>query len=179
MKNGLPITMDDKEYLPLSWLSQVCYCQRRAGLLLNERLWSESIDTAKGRAEHEKVHTQRVERRGDFIKLYEYTVYSDSLALNGKCDCIEESATKTDVIFRLQTFLCGYIRSSTNTEICVKKSILRLFLLNLSTLCSIIAPGKHKICAILLSPPVRGRELKYCGTPSPENIRFAPVRGVN
>ena len=87
MKNGLPIAMDDKEYLPLSWLSQSCYCQRRAGLLLNERLWSESIDTAKGRAEHEKVHTQRVERRGDFIKLYEYTVYSDSLALRGRQLC--------------------------------------------------------------------------------------------
>ena len=91
MKNGLPIIMDDKEYLPLSWLSQVCYCQRRAGLLLNERLWSESVDTAKGRAEHENVHTQRVERRGDLLKLYEYTVFSDRLELSGKCDCIEAS----------------------------------------------------------------------------------------
>ncbi len=81
--------MDDREYLPLSWLSQVCYCPRRAALLLNERLWSESTDTAKGRAEHENVHTQRVERRGDFIKLYEYTVFSDRLEINGKCDCIE------------------------------------------------------------------------------------------
>ena len=88
-KSGLPLQMDDKEYLPLSWLSQVCYCPRRAGLLLNERLWAESADTAKGRAEHENVHTQRVERRGELIKLYEYTVFSDRLELNGKCDCIE------------------------------------------------------------------------------------------
>ena len=76
--------MDDAEYLPLSWLSQICYCPRRAGLLLNERLWSESSDTAKGRAEHERVHTQRVERRGDLIKLYEFTVCSDSMQIIGK-----------------------------------------------------------------------------------------------
>lgn len=81
--------MDEREYLPLSNLAQVCYCPRRAGLLLNERLWQESTDTAKGRAEHERVHTQRTEKRGDSIKLYEYTVFSDRLSLIGKCDCIE------------------------------------------------------------------------------------------
>ena len=81
--------MDEQEYLPLSWLSQIDYCPRRAGLLLNERQWEESADTAKGRVEHERVHTQRVEKRGDFIKLYEFTVFSDRLMLLGKCDCIE------------------------------------------------------------------------------------------
>lgn len=81
--------MDDKERLPLSYLSQMCYCPRRAGLLLNERLWAENADTAKGRAEHERVHTERVEKRGKSLKLYEYTVFSDRLGLLGKCDCIE------------------------------------------------------------------------------------------
>lgn len=81
--------MDEPEYLPLSWLSQISYCPRRAGLLLNERQWAESSDTAKGRAEHERVHTQRIEKRGDGAKLYEYTVFSDKLRLLGKCDCIE------------------------------------------------------------------------------------------
>ena len=81
--------MDEQEYLPLSWLSQVCYCPRRAALLLNERLWEESVDTAKGRSEHQRVHTQRVEKRGDYLKLYEFTVFSDRLSLLGKCDCIE------------------------------------------------------------------------------------------
>lgn len=83
--------MDEQEYLPLSWLSQVCYCPRRAALLLNERLWEESSDTAKGRSEHQRVHTQRVEKRGNSLKLYEFTVFSDRLALLGKCDCIEAS----------------------------------------------------------------------------------------
>lgn len=89
MKTGLWKTMDEQEYLPLSWLSQVAYCPRRAGLLLNERLWVENADTAKGRAEHTRVHTQRVEKRGERVDLFEFTVFSDRLFLLGKCDCVE------------------------------------------------------------------------------------------
>lgn len=86
--------MNDKEYIPLSWLSQMCYCPRRAALLLNERVWVENVETAKGRAEHERVHTQRIEKRGESLKLYEYEVISEELGVNGKCDCIE--ATKSE-----------------------------------------------------------------------------------
>jgi CRISPR-associated exonuclease Cas4 len=75
--------------IPLSLLSQAGYCLRRAALLTNEQVWSESADTAKGRAEHERVHTERVERRGTEAKLYEYPVFSKNLGMNGKCDCIE------------------------------------------------------------------------------------------
>lgn len=81
--------MDDREYLPLSWLSQARYCLRRAALLLNERVWLENAETAKGRAEHERVHSQRIERRGKQIKLYEYEICSERMGLTGKCDCIE------------------------------------------------------------------------------------------
>lgn len=81
--------MDEREYLPLSWLSQANYCLRRAALLMNERVWEENAETAKGRAEHKNVHTQRIERRGTQLKMYEYTVFSDRLGLVGKCDCIE------------------------------------------------------------------------------------------
>lgn len=81
--------MDDWDYLPLSWLAQTDYCPRRAALLLNERIWFDSADTAKGRIEHSRVHETRIERRGDMIKLYEYTVFSDSLGIWDKCDCVE------------------------------------------------------------------------------------------
>ena len=79
----------DAEYLPLSYLSQLGYCPRRVGLLLNERLWLESADTAKGRREHESVHTRRIERRGRELKLFEYPVASNDLGVSGKCDLIE------------------------------------------------------------------------------------------
>ena len=81
--------MDEEEYLPLSWLSQATYCLRRAALLLNERLWMENADTAKGRDEHRRAHERRIERRGDQLKLFEYDVYSEQLRIWGKCDCIE------------------------------------------------------------------------------------------
>ena len=84
---------DDAEYLPLSYLSQTAYCLRRVGLLLNERVWLESADTAKGRREHERVHTRRIERRGSQIKLFEYSVFSDVLGVLGKCDLIEAQAS--------------------------------------------------------------------------------------
>ena len=81
--------MDEEEYLPLSWLSQATYCLRRAALLLNERLWMENADTAKGRDEHRRAHERRIERRGDQLKLFAYDVYSEQLRIWGKCDCVE------------------------------------------------------------------------------------------
>ena len=81
--------LNDPEYLPLSYLSQMGYCPRRVGLLLNEQVWLESAATAKGRKEHESVHTQRIERRGSEIKLFEYAVFSDALGVSGKCDLVE------------------------------------------------------------------------------------------
>ena len=81
--------MDEEEYLPLSWLSQATYCLRRAALLLNERLWMENADTAKGRDEHRRAHERRIERRGDQLKLFEYDVYSEQLRIWGKYDCVE------------------------------------------------------------------------------------------
>ena len=84
--------MDDWEPILLSSLSHAGFCLRRATLLTNERVWVESADTAKGRAEHERVHTQRIERRGNSAKLFEFPVYSHALGVTGKCDCIEAEA---------------------------------------------------------------------------------------
>ena len=84
--------MDDWEPIQLSKIAHAGYCMRRAALLLNEQSWSESVDTAKGRLEHARVHTRRIERRGTEIKIYECDVCSERLGVAGKCDCIEASA---------------------------------------------------------------------------------------
>ncbi len=81
--------MDEWDSIPISRLSHAGYCLRRAALLTNEQIWAESADTAKGRNEHERVHDERIEKRGDSLKLYEYSVYSDTLGISGKCDCVE------------------------------------------------------------------------------------------
>lgn len=85
--------MDEWDAIPLSRLSHAGFCLRRAALLTNEQLWSENADTAKGRAEHGRVHTQRVEKRGDSAKLYEYPVFSQKLGVFGFCDCIEANSS--------------------------------------------------------------------------------------
>ena len=84
--------MDEWDPVPLSRLSHAGFCLRRAALLTNEQLWSESADTAKGRTEHERVHTQRIERRGESAKLDEFPVFSRTLGVAGKCDCMEAEA---------------------------------------------------------------------------------------
>lgn len=61
---------------------------------MNERVWLENTDTAQGRVEHERVHQERIERRKDELKLYEFPVFSEALCVSGKCDCIE--ARRTD-----------------------------------------------------------------------------------
>ena len=81
--------MDDWEAIPLSRLAHAGYCLRRAVLLTNEQLWQENTDTAKGREAHKRVHTGRIERRGDSLQLFEYDVFSKELNIAGKCDCIE------------------------------------------------------------------------------------------
>lgn len=82
----------DEDYLLLSQLTQAGYCPRRAALIMCDQIWQESVDTAKGRAEHQRVHTQRVERRGTDLKLFEFDVVSHKLWLKGKCDCVEAAA---------------------------------------------------------------------------------------
>ena len=78
-----------EDYLLLSQLTQAGYCLRRAALIMNEQLWQESADTAKGRFEHNRVHDQCTEKRADRISLYEQDVFSDSLKIMGKCDLLE------------------------------------------------------------------------------------------
>lgn len=87
----------ERELFPLSWLSQYGYCPRRCGLLAIDQLWEESADTASGRAQHNRVHTARIERRGAQISLFELPVFSRSLGVSGKCDCVEANLSDSGV----------------------------------------------------------------------------------
>lgn len=86
----------EAESLPLSLVSQYAYCPRRAALIMLERVWDENEYTAAGRLEHDRVHESRVEKRGGFLKLYDFVVSSDSMMLFGKCDCIEARLTEKE-----------------------------------------------------------------------------------
>lgn len=90
--------VDEWDAIPLSSLSQAGYCLRRAALLINERLWNENADTARGKEEHRRVHDHRIEKRGDLVYLYEYEVFSERLGIGGKCDCIEATQSEDGCI---------------------------------------------------------------------------------
>lgn len=92
------------DYLLLSQLAQAGYCLRRVSLIMNEQLWQESADTAKGRFEHERVHDLRTEKRTDKISLYEQDVYSDSLQIIGKCDLIEAYRDEKGIVLPFAPF---------------------------------------------------------------------------
>lgn len=80
---------NERDFIALSYISQYGYCPRRAALIMNHQMWQENEFTVEGRIEHERVHTARVERRGDFLKFYDFSVFSRELMIAGKCDCIE------------------------------------------------------------------------------------------
>lgn len=113
--------LDEWDPIPISRLSHAGYCLRRAALLTNEQLWLESPDTAKGRAEHRRVHTGRIERRGDEVKLYETSVFSNTLHISGKCDCVEASAaedgcTVPGIPFPVSLYPVEYKHGKSRTE---------------------------------------------------------------
>ncbi len=83
--------------IPLSSLAQYGYCPRRAGLMLLEQVWCENEYTASGRAQHERVHDARVERRGDLLRVMDFPVVSETLGLSGKCDCLEATRAESGV----------------------------------------------------------------------------------
>ncbi len=85
----MPSSSADQELFPLSWLSQYGYCPRRCGLIALDQAWEENAETASGRSQHQRVHTARTERKGDDLFLYELSVFSRTLGINGKCDCVE------------------------------------------------------------------------------------------
>lgn len=96
--------MDDWEAIPLSRLAHAGYCLRRAALLTNEQLWKENADTAKGREAHKRVHTNRIERRGNSLQLFEYDVFSKELNIGGKCDCIEAAREESGCLIPAAEF---------------------------------------------------------------------------
>lgn len=78
-----------EEYIPISLLSEYCYCKRRLSLRLLETKGLVNDSIAKGTAYHSSVHEGRIEKRGDFVKITGMKIYSEELNLVGICDAVE------------------------------------------------------------------------------------------
>lgn len=86
----------EEDLLPISALTQLYYCPRRAGLTLVEQQWSDNIFTAEGTVLHERVHAGGDEVRRDVRVSRAVRVRSLRLGLAGTIDCVELVPTSDD-----------------------------------------------------------------------------------
>jgi CRISPR-associated exonuclease Cas4 len=81
--------MRDDEFLMISALTHLQYCERRFALVHIEQLWTENLFTMDGRNFHEKVHSQEGESRGEIRIERGLRVRSLKLGLFGVTDVVE------------------------------------------------------------------------------------------
>jgi len=79
----------EDDLLPLSALSHLLYCERRAALLLLEQVWDENRFTVEGTLLHQRVHQQGDETRGDVHVARGVPLRSLRLGLSAKADVVE------------------------------------------------------------------------------------------
>ncbi len=83
---------DDLDYLPLSYLNQLEYCERRFWLMFVEGEIAINAPMLEGIYRHEQTHQSGQEQRGELTTLRQVYVWSDRLRLVGLADCVEDEA---------------------------------------------------------------------------------------
>ncbi len=79
----------EDDFIMISALQHIAFCERQCALIHIEQLWSESGLTAEGRIMHERVHEQDRESRGSVRTEYGLPLRSLRLGLIGKADVVE------------------------------------------------------------------------------------------
>lgn len=77
------------DFLPISALQHLLYCERQCALIHLERLWEENVFTAEGRAMHERAHEGPSESRPGVRITRGLRLRSESLLLQGQADIVE------------------------------------------------------------------------------------------
>ncbi|MDR3110266.1 MAG: CRISPR-associated protein Cas4 [Planctomycetaceae bacterium] len=79
----------ENQFVAISGLSHLAFCERQCALIHLEQLWTENIFTAEGRLMHEKVHSSESETRGDIRTVRGLPLHSKRLGLVGVADVVE------------------------------------------------------------------------------------------
>jgi len=79
----------EDDLLPISALSQLVFCERRAGLILLEGLWQDNVFTAEGSLLHEQTHQGSVENREGWRLVRGLWLRSFKLGVYGRADVVE------------------------------------------------------------------------------------------
>jgi CRISPR-associated exonuclease Cas4 len=84
--------MDELDYLPLSYLNQLEYCERRFWLMFVDGEIAINAPMLEGIYRHEHAHEQGSEQRGELMTYRQVYVWSERLRLAGLADFIEDEA---------------------------------------------------------------------------------------
>jgi len=80
----------EEDYLPLSGLQHLAFCERQWGLIHIDRLWAENLRTAEGKVLHRNVDDPDYrEKRGDTLVVRAVPVASARLGVFGIADVVE------------------------------------------------------------------------------------------
>lgn len=84
--------MEPPDYLPISMLNQLTYCERRFWLMYVQGEMTVNAPVLEGIQQHERVHTGGAERDGDTVIHRRVYLWSDRLRVCGFADLVEEEA---------------------------------------------------------------------------------------
>ncbi len=76
-------------WLPLSALQAYRFCPRQSALIHNEQIFDENIYTLRGRLDHERVHEEGLEIKGQTHLHRGMRLFHDALGIHGVADLVE------------------------------------------------------------------------------------------
>jgi CRISPR-associated exonuclease Cas4 len=79
----------EDDFLPLSGLQHLIFCERQAALIHLERIWADNALTVEGKHLHERADRGESESRGDLRVLRGLPLRSARLGLSGRADVVE------------------------------------------------------------------------------------------
>jgi CRISPR-associated exonuclease Cas4 len=79
----------EDDFLPLSGLQHMAFCERRWALINIESIWQENRFTAEGKVLHERAHSEAAESRPDVLIRRSLRIHSLRLGLSGQSDIVE------------------------------------------------------------------------------------------
>lgn len=85
----MSVEFTDDDLIPIRYLNDLFFCDRRAALHLNEQLWKHNQFTVEGIHSHQRVDRPHKESRPDVITTFSLWLVSRRLGLIGKADVVE------------------------------------------------------------------------------------------
>lgn len=100
--------MEENNQVLLSWISNYMYCPRRFYLaVLESQQIGSNVYVEEGSAEHKRVHTPKVEKRGDFYKVTGLSAVSIKYNMYGVCDSVEFEASPNGTYISFLNRVCN------------------------------------------------------------------------